>query len=80
LRHVLVACAALGGVALTTDVPLSDVRARGFLRREGFVALVDELAPAPVADDAMISYRLDVTAVVASGKLDDIKDDEPSAT
>lgn len=71
LRHVVVECAALGGVALRTGVPLSDVRARGFLRREGFVALVDDLVTAPIADDATISYRLEVAAVLASGKFDD---------
>jgi len=65
LRHLVENCASLGGDILTTSVPSSDVRARGFLRREGFFASTEELSTSSSADDAMITYVLDVEAALA---------------
>ncbi|NYI40051.1 GNAT family N-acetyltransferase [Demequina lutea] len=65
LRHLVENCASRGGDMLTTSVPSSDVRARGFLRRDGFIAAADELATASPVDDAVIMYALDVEAALA---------------
>jgi len=65
LRHVVTTCAERGGTALETSVPSSDVRARGFLRREGFVASSEELEGAGPGEDVTITYRLDVVEALA---------------
>jgi N-acetylglutamate synthase-like GNAT family acetyltransferase len=50
-------CAAEGMSELVTDVPAADVRARGFLRREGFSAVVEsDVSDAPLLD-AVVTYQ-----------------------
>lgn len=65
LRHLVENCASLGGKTLTTSVPSSDVRARGFLRREGFFPSPEENAAASPNGDAIVTYVLDVEAALA---------------
>jgi ribosomal protein S18 acetylase RimI-like enzyme len=67
LRHVVENCASRGGDTLVTSVPAWDVRARGFLRREGFFASAEELATESPTSDAMIMYVLDVEAALMRG-------------
>ena len=65
LRYLIEKCASRGGGILTTGVPSTDVRARGFLRREGFVAAAEDLATASPMSDAVITYTLDVAAALS---------------
>ncbi len=65
LSYLVENCASRGGIALATAVPSSDVRSRGFLRREGFVASAEGLATASPTSDAVITYTLDVAAALA---------------
>jgi ribosomal protein S18 acetylase RimI-like enzyme len=50
-------CATAGALALVTDVPAADVRARGFLRREGFTPVVEHDVVAASQDDAVVTYQ-----------------------
>lgn len=50
-------CAEAGVTLLVTDVPAADVRARGFLRREGFSAVVENDAVSASQDDAVVTYQ-----------------------
>ena len=65
LRHVVKSCAERAGTVLETSVPMSDVRARGFLRREGFVATTEDLQGRVPGGDVAITYRLDVVEALA---------------
>lgn len=65
LRYVIESCAARGDGTLTTRVPSSDVRARGFLRREGFIATAEDIATASPTSDTAIVYTLDVEAALS---------------
>ena len=71
LTYLVKSCASCGSATLATSVPASDVRARGFLRREGFVASAEELATASPTNDGSITYMLDVAAAVARVTLSD---------
>jgi len=71
LTHLVENCASCGSATLATSVPSSDVRARGFLRREGFVASAGEIVTASPTSDAVIEYTLDVAAALARVTLSD---------
>lgn len=71
LTYLVENCASCGSATLATSVPVSDVRARGFLRREGFVASAEELATASPTNDGSITYALDVAAALARVTLSD---------
>lgn len=79
LGYLVKNCAARGGTALATSVQAPDVRARGFLRREGFVASAEELATASPASTELISYTLDVATALARVTLADDDDDDDTA-
>lgn len=64
-------CASRGGAAIVTSVAASDVRARGFLRREGFVAAAEEIAIGSPASEELIVYTLDVETARARVTLTD---------
>lgn len=76
LRHLVEICAARGGDTLITSIPSSDVRVRGFLRREGFIASAGELSSASPRDDETITYVLDVEMALARSTM---SDEEPDA-
>jgi L-amino acid N-acyltransferase YncA len=76
LGHLVENCAARGGNTLTTSIPSSDVRARGFLRREGFVASAGEHASALPTSDETITYVLDVEMALARSTM---SDEDPDA-
>lgn len=78
LRYLVESCAARGGTALVTSVDAPDVRARGFLRREGFVASAEELATASPASTTVVVYTLDIATALARVTLTD--DDAPGST
>ncbi len=58
LREVVAHCTGLGATTLTTEVPLHDVRARGFLRREGFAATADDLEASSGEVDGVLKYSM----------------------
>lgn len=78
LRTVVEYCAARGGSTLVTTVPSSDVRARGFLRREGFVASAEELATGSQAITSDVVYTLDVVAIATRAMLPDTDPEAPA--
>jgi len=65
LRQVIEMCASRGGTVLATGVPMADVRARGFLRREGFVVSAEEPDAGRLGADGSVTYRLDVVEAFA---------------
>jgi ribosomal protein S18 acetylase RimI-like enzyme len=71
LRHLVENCAARGGDTLITSIPSSDVRARGFLRREGFIASAGEHASVSPTSDGNITYVLDVKMALARSTMSD---------
>jgi GNAT superfamily N-acetyltransferase len=75
LRHLVENCAARGGDTLITSTLSSDVRARGFLRREGFIASVGEHASASPTSDETITYVLDVEMALARSTMSDEETD-----
>lgn len=79
LSYLVRSCASQGGTSLTTSVASSDVRARGFLRREGFVASAEELETASATSDELIIYTLDVAAALARVTLTDEVSSDASA-
>lgn len=76
LRHLVENCDARGGDTLNTSIPSSDVRARGFLRREGFIASAGEHASALPKSDEVITYVLDVAMALARSTM---SDEDPDA-
>ncbi len=50
-------CAAEGASVLLTEVPAADVRARGFLRREGFSAVAEGDVADESQTDAVVTYQ-----------------------
>lgn len=60
LSHLVENCAVQGSTSLTTVVTSADVRARGFLRREGFMVSAEEFGTGAQAVDAVVTYTLDV--------------------
>jgi len=76
LRHLIENCAARGGDILMTSIPASDVRVRGFLRREGFIASAGEHASASTKSDEAITYVLDVAMALARST---VSDEDPDA-
>jgi L-amino acid N-acyltransferase YncA len=79
LRYLVENCAVRGGSTLVTSIPSSDVRARGFLRREGFVATADEHASASPKGDETITYVLDVGMALAPSTMSDEAPDAPAS-
>ncbi len=77
LRHIVENCASQGGQIVTTSVPASDVRARGFLRREGFFASAEELASQSSQSDAVVTYVLDVETALTQATFPDENLDAP---
>ena len=67
LRKLVEHCSAMGGVTLKTEVPLSDVRARGFLRREGFSAAASDFEASSGAVDGTLWYSLPVEGILDRG-------------
>jgi L-amino acid N-acyltransferase YncA len=79
LRYLVENCAARGGDTLMTSIPSSDVRARGFLRREGFLATAGEHALASPKSDEDITYVLDVGMALTLSTMSDEAPDAPDA-
>ena len=50
-------CRDAGATVLTTEVPLADGRARGFLRREGFFPANQEVYPPSGPEDFVVAYE-----------------------
>jgi GNAT superfamily N-acetyltransferase len=71
LRHLVENCAARGGDTLITSTLSSDVRARGFLRREGFIASAAEHDLASPTSEETITYVLDVEMALARSTMVD---------
>jgi L-amino acid N-acyltransferase YncA len=71
LRHLIENCAARGGDTLITSIPSSDVRVRGFLRREGFIATAGDHDGASPKSDEAITYVLDVEMALARSTMPD---------
>ena len=67
LRRIVEHCAAVGGETLTTEVPLSDVRSRGFLRREGFAAAPADFEATSGAVDGTLWYSLTFAGILERG-------------
>lgn len=62
LHRVVELCSQQGATKLYTMVPLADVRARGFLRREGFVADAEDGIAAGGPPDSIVRYVLGIGA------------------
>ncbi|MCB2412238.1 GNAT family N-acetyltransferase [Demequina sp. TTPB684] len=56
VRH----CDREGVPVLVTDVPAADVRARGFLRREGFAVVIDGAADEAAPEEGVVTYARSV--------------------
>ncbi len=57
LSETVRACVIAGVSMLSTEVAAADVRARGFLRREGFSVVVEGETAPESEDDATVTYR-----------------------